>query len=63
MTKKMGRPKLAKGEAREGFISTRVSSSEAKEIAGAITRSGQAKTEWVRNTLLTAARNRDTKSH
>ena len=62
MTKKMGRPKLAKGEARGVFISTRLSIPEAKEIADAVKKSGEPKTEWVRNTLLSAARNRDTQS-
>lgn len=58
----MGRPKLAKGEARGKFVSTRVSIPEYQEIAKAVKISGQPKTEWVRNSLLSAARNRDTKS-
>jgi hypothetical protein len=58
MTKKMGRPKLAKNEAREKFISTRVSTPEYAEITQAIKRDGIKKPEWVRNALLSKARNR-----
>lgn len=60
MSKKMGRPKLGKGEARAIFVSTRVSAPEYEEIVQAVKSSGQPKTEWVRNSLLSAARNRDT---
>ena len=56
MTKKMGRPKLAKGEARGKFISTRVSNLEYAEIAQAVKRDGIKKPEWVRNALLSKAR-------
>lgn len=62
MSKKMGRPKLAKGEARGTHISTRVSALEYQEITKAIKISGQIKTEWVRSALLSTARKRDTKS-
>ena len=53
---KMGRPKLAKNKARGKFVSTRVSPPEYKEIEAAADKSGAAKTEWVRNALLSAAR-------
>jgi len=62
MTKKMGRPKLDKDEARGRFVSTRVSTPEYQEITEAVKRSGIGKTEWVRNALLSTARNRDTES-
>jgi hypothetical protein len=58
MTKKMGRPKLAKDKARGKFISTRVSNLEYDEIAQAIKRDGIKKPEWVRNSLLSTARRR-----
>lgn len=58
----MGRPKLAKGEARDIFISTRLSFPENEEIREAVKRSKLPKTEWVRNALLSVARSRDTKS-
>jgi hypothetical protein len=58
MIKKMGRPKLAKGQARGKFVSTRVSNLEYKEIADAIKRDAIKKPEWVRNALLSKARNR-----
>ena len=53
---KMGRPKMAKNEARGKFVGTRVSPPEYKEIKTAADKSGAAKTEWVRNALLSAAR-------
>lgn len=58
MTKKLGRPKLARGEARGKFISTRVSNLEYNEIARAIKRDGVKKPEWVRKALLSSARSR-----
>jgi hypothetical protein len=58
MTKKMGRPKLAKGEARGKFFSTRVSILEHQEITDAIKRDGIKKPDWVRNALLSKARSR-----
>jgi hypothetical protein len=60
MNKKMGRPKMAKGEAREVFISTRLSAAENEEIKKAVKISGFPKTEWVRNSLLESARKRVT---
>ncbi len=59
---KMGRPKLAKGQARGKFVSTRVSPLEYKEIMQAVSRDNMKKTEWIRHSLLFSARNRDTKS-
>lgn len=53
---KMGRPTLAANEKRAQFISTRLSPPEYAEIRSAIRSSGEAKTEWVRNKLLAAAR-------
>jgi hypothetical protein len=58
MTKKMGRPKLARGEARGKFFSTRVTNQEHAEIIQAIKRDGVKKPEWVRNALLSQARSR-----
>jgi len=53
---KMGRPALPEKEKRGKFISTRVSPDEYREIHQAIKTSGEAKTEWVREKLLSAAR-------
>jgi hypothetical protein len=47
---------MPKGEARGRFISTRLSPPEYQEITAAIKKSGIAKTEWVRNSLLLSAR-------
>jgi len=58
MNKKMGRPKLRKGEARGKFISTRLSPPEYAEIKSAIRDSGNAKTAWIREALLKVARQR-----
>lgn len=52
----MGRPKLPKKEARGMFVSTRVSPPEYKEITEAVRKSGLPKTQWVRESLLLAAR-------
>jgi hypothetical protein len=54
-TKKMGRPKLAKGAARYELIATRISADESKKIHAAIERSKEEKPDWVRNALLSAA--------
>jgi hypothetical protein len=53
---KMGRPMLPKQERRGKFISTRLSPPEYQEIEQAVRASGEAKTEWVRKKLLSAAR-------
>ena len=55
-TKKLGRPKLAKGEARGILIGARFAPEEAKQVHGAVKRSGLVKSEWIRNTLLGAAK-------
>lgn len=52
----MGRPRLAKKDARGTFVSTRVSSPEYVEIVTAVKKVRKLKTEWVRDTLLTEAR-------
>ena len=56
MPKKMGRPPVPKNEARIEFVGARLQSSEAREIRDAIRKSGQAKSEWIRDALLSAAR-------
>jgi hypothetical protein len=53
---------LAEGKARGVFISTRLSIPENEEIKKAARQAKIPKTEWVRNALLSSARNRDTKS-
>lgn len=53
---KMGRPRLASKQVRGKFVSTRVSTPEYAEITAAVKRGGRPKTEWVRETLLSAAR-------
>ena len=53
---KMGRPALPEKEKRAKFISTRISPDEYRDIQKAIKASGEAKTEWVRQKLLAAAR-------
>jgi hypothetical protein len=55
-TKKLGRPKLAKGEARGVLIGARFAPDESKEVHDAVKRSGRVKSDWIRNALLTAAR-------
>ena len=53
---KMGRPEVPDNERRELFVSTRVNQPEYDEIHRAIKASGEAKTEWIRQKLLAAAR-------
>ena len=55
-TKKLGRPKLAKSEFKGVLIGARFASEEAKLVHGAIKRSGQVKSAWVRNILLGAVK-------
>jgi hypothetical protein len=55
-TKKLGRPKLAKGEAKGVLIGVRFAPNEADQVHDAIKRSGQVKSDWIRNTLLQASK-------
>jgi len=55
MKPKMGRPVLPKGEAKGVLIGARFSPDEAKQVAGAVKRSGGNRSAWVRTTLLSAA--------
>ena len=52
---KMGRPRLAKGEAKGVLIGARFSADEARQVVEAAERAGEVKSEWVRKTLLSAA--------
>ena len=54
--KKLGRPKLAKGEAKGVLIGARFAPDESKIVHEAIKRSGLVKSDWIRNTLLAAAK-------
>jgi uncharacterized protein (DUF1778 family) len=55
MTKKRGRPKLAKGEAKAEFINLRFSADEANQIDKAAERANQKRAKWARDILLLAA--------
>ena len=55
-SKKMGRPKLPKGEFKGVLIGARFAPDEAKQVHDAIKRSGKVKSDWIRTTLLTAAK-------
>ena len=54
--KKIGRPKIAKSDFKSVLIGARFAPEEAKQVHEAVKRSGLVKSEWVRNTLLGAAR-------
>ena len=56
MTKKLGRPKLAKGKAKAHFINLRFSPDEARQIDAAAERAKQKRAKWARNVLLSAAK-------
>ena len=53
---KLGRPKLAKSEFKGVLIGARFAPDEAKTVHDDIKRSGKVKSEWIRNTLLGAAK-------
>jgi hypothetical protein len=52
--KKVGRPKLPKGEAKGGFVAVRFNADDLKKINNAAKSKKQTVSEWVRSTLLTA---------
>ena len=54
-SKKMGRPKLPRAEARKIMLSTRVNEIELKAIQQAIKAADEDKTVWLRNAILTVA--------
>jgi len=54
----MGRPPLPKGTTKGVLIGARFSPDESKRVHDAVKRAKQVKSEWVRKTLLTAAKNR-----
>ena len=56
MTKKLGRPKLAKGKAKANFINLRFSPDETRQIDSAAERANQKRAKWARETLLSAAK-------
>ena len=56
MAKKMGRPRLAKTDARGVVFSVRLRMEEAGDVAAAVRASGQTKPDWLRKALLAAAR-------
>jgi len=49
--KKPGRPKMAKGEAKESIVPVRFSPEERKRVEAAARASKQTVSAWVRNTL------------
>jgi hypothetical protein len=53
--KKVGRPKLAKGEAKAEMLRIRATKEELKAFDGAAKASGQKRSEWIRSTLNAAA--------
>jgi len=56
MGAKLGRPKLAKDKAKGVLVAARFSPEEVKAVERAIARARKNKSEWVRATLLRAAR-------
>ena len=53
---KLGRPKLANHEFKGVLIGARFAPNEASQVKAAAKRSGLGKSEWIRNTLLGAAK-------
>jgi hypothetical protein len=58
MTKKMGRPKLPKGEVKAVLLGAKFAPDEAKQVHAAVKRENIGKSEWIRKTLLSAAQAR-----
>lgn len=54
--RKMGRPPLPEGAAKEGRLYCRLLASEVAEIEAAAKTDKKSKSEWIRDVLLTAAR-------
>ena len=52
--KKMGRPKLPKGEAKGRIVPVRFSADEVKRITAKATASNQRVSEWIRAAITTA---------
>jgi hypothetical protein len=52
--KKVGRPKLPKGEAKGGFVVVRFNADDLKKISSAARAKDQTVSEWVRSTLAAA---------
>ncbi len=55
MKTKMGRPTMAKGQAKGVLIGARFAPDEAKRVESAAKRARQNKSQWVRATLLSAS--------
>ena len=56
MSKKIGRPKLPKDQAKGVLFAARFAPQEAKTISTAISHSGRSKSDWVRGALLAVAK-------
>jgi hypothetical protein len=55
MKTKVGRPKMAKGEAKGVLIGARFAPDEARRVEQAVKRAKAVKSDWIRTTLLSAA--------
>ena len=53
-TKKIGRPKLPKGEAKGRIVPVRFSADEVKRITAKAAKSNQRVSEWIRGAITTA---------
>jgi hypothetical protein len=56
MSKKMGRPKVAKGKLRGIIVNARFSPEEYKVLTSAISKTSDSQSGWVRKVLLEAAK-------
>jgi len=52
--KKIGRPKLPKGEAKGHFVGLRLNADDFKKFSAAANSNKQTVSEWIRSTLTTA---------
>ena len=56
MKPKMGRPKLPKGEVKDVLLGAKFAPDEAKQVNSAVKRENMGKSQWIRKTLLSAAK-------
>jgi len=58
MKTKMGRPRLPKGEVKDVLLGAKFAPDEARQVHAAVKRDNMGKSQWIRKTLLSAARAR-----
>ncbi len=55
MARKRGRPKVPRAKSRHVLVAVRLAQEEARQLGQAVAKAGQSKSDWIRDTLLSAA--------